>query len=155
MHNSEKDRSGNSTEVCSGSGYYCFAVWSNRKLPDNTTVTIIIRKGCFRISYTEPDEHPCGHECIQRPAFDSMSKEKNISGFCCCDTSYCNRNFTMTEYDLSSPSPSKKPGIFIILFLWRGRGLMNSSRERVTCTLTFKLRLIFSLVAFMVCALYD
>lgn len=113
MHYSENDMSGNSTDVCRGSDYYCFAVWSNRKLPDNTTVTTIVRKGCFRVSFSIPDfEHPCGNECVQRPAFDSMAKERNISGFCCCDKSYCNKNFTMTEYDLNaSPSPSKKPGM--------------------------------------------
>jgi hypothetical protein len=114
MRYSASDPLDNNTEVCQNNRMYCFAVWSTRKLPDNTTVGVVIRKGCFTISFEMPNtEHPCGNQCIQSPVYDAMGRNKNVSGFCCCDTNYCNTNFTMTEYDFNgTPSPTKQPGLF-------------------------------------------
>ncbi|XP_032238544.1 bone morphogenetic protein receptor type-2 isoform X2 [Nematostella vectensis] len=90
----------NGTEVCREDPYfYCMVVWSTRFLEDNTTVADVVSKGCFRIVFEqEGQKHPCNHNCVQQQHFDSMAKSKNISGFCCCDTDYCNKNFTIVEY---------------------------------------------------------
>ncbi|KXJ14825.1 bone morphogenetic protein receptor type-2 [Exaiptasia diaphana] len=108
---SDADPSINGTKVCEKGENSCFALWSTRKLQDNTTIGIVIRKGCFRISFDRPEiEHPCGADCIQRPDFDAMKKQKNVSGFCCCNRDNCNKNFTMVEYEITTESPSNVTG---------------------------------------------
>jgi len=113
---SDTDPSVNGTAICEKGENSCFALWKTIKLPDNTTLPIVIKKGCFRISFDRPEhEHPCGPDCIQRPDFDTLKRHENVSGFCCCNQNDCNRNFTMVEYEITTESPPEIKGMFFSL----------------------------------------
>ena len=76
----------------------------------NETVQIVLKKGCFYVSASDPSRH-CQDECIQNPNYDAFRSE-NVSGFCCCKVDMCNKNFTPVYYveNESTVAPSSTAG---------------------------------------------
>lgn len=100
----------NGTETCKNVDDSCFVLWREETNERNVTFQTVIKKGCFKVSAEKPSKR-CQDDCIQNPNYDAF-KSENVSGFCCCKTDMCNKNFTpvyYTEYE-STIAPSTTTG---------------------------------------------
>jgi len=84
---------GNGTETCQSDDEYCFALWGEEQNERNKTLYGVVMKGCFALS---APELYCQDDCIQ--IYNYAFKREDVSGFCCCNTTMCNTNFTAIDY---------------------------------------------------------
>ena len=82
----------NGTEKCKTKGDRCFVLWREEVNERNETFSIVLKKGCFKVS-AHNSFRRCQDDCIQNPDYDAF-KSKIVSGFCCCKVDMCNKNFT-------------------------------------------------------------